>query len=211
MDETLKARLIGASILVVLAVILVPELLSGPKQAAPVATGENARATRTYTIDLGGAVTAGTQRSGDAPAPATPATLPEIKPAPAAIDTPAESSAPAGDAQPDLPRERAAPASAPPEPAPVMRPLADEVKPVPASPRGGLSVQVGAFGSAATARKLVDQLSAEGYSAYVAPLAKSGKTLYRVRVGPVPDRAAADQLAARLKARKLPATVVTGG
>jgi DedD protein len=72
-------------------------------------------------------------------------------------------------------------------------------------------VQVGAFGSAATARKLADDLKGEGYSAYVAPLAKAGKTLYRVRVGPVADRAAADKLAAQLKGRKLPATVVTGG
>jgi cell division septation protein DedD len=47
--------------------------------------------------------------------------------------------------------------------------------------------------------------------AYIAPLSKSGKTLHRVRAGPVPDRAAADKLAARLKARGLPVSVVSGG
>jgi DedD protein len=77
--------------------------------------------------------------------------------------------------------------------------------------KGGFSVQVGAFGSEATARKLVADLKADGMPAYIAPLSKSGKTLHRVRAGPVPDRAAADKLAARLKARGLPVSVVSGG
>ena len=72
-------------------------------------------------------------------------------------------------------------------------------------------MQVGAFGSAATARKLVSDLKRDGFPAYVSPLSRSGKTLHRVRVGPAPNRADADSLAARLKARGLPATVVTGG
>ena len=44
--------------------------------------------------------------------------------------------------------------------------------------------------------------------AYVAPLSKSGKTLHRVRVGPGGRSAGADKLAARLKARGLPVSVV---
>jgi DedD protein len=211
MDENLKARLIGASILVVLAVILVPELLSGRKQAATVAAGEDARATRTYTIDLGGAVAAGSRLPADA-APA-PAALPEVKanPATAAAAVPDPVAVPDVAAPADAGPEVSAPSSTPPGPAPVTRPLADEVKPAAATTKGGLAVQVGAFGSAATARKLVDDLKGDGYSAYIAPLAKGGKTLYRVRVGPVADRAAADKLAAQLKGRNLPATVVTGG
>jgi DedD protein len=211
MDETLKARLIGASILVVLAVILVPELLSGRKQAATVPAGDEARGTRTYTIDLGGAVAAGSRLpAGSA---ATPATLPEVKSAPAAapVVTPDPAVAPDEDAPAAADPAIAAQSGTPPEPAPVARPLADEAKPPAAPVKGGLAVQVGAFGSVATARKLVDDLKGDGYSAYVAPLSKGGKTLYRVRVGPVADRAAADKLAAQLKGRKLPATVVTGG
>jgi cell division septation protein DedD len=55
MDRSLKARLIGASVLVLLVVLVVPELLSGRKAAttdkadATVANGQ----TRTYTIELG--------------------------------------------------------------------------------------------------------------------------------------------------------------
>ena len=69
-------------------------------------------------------------------------------------------------------------------------------------------MQVGAFGSAATARKLVEDLGTAGFRAYESPVSRSGKTLHRVRVGPEPARADADRLAARLKARGLPATVV---
>jgi cell division septation protein DedD len=39
-------------------------------------------------------------------------------------------------------------------------------------------------------------------------VARGGKTLHRVRVGPEADKGAAEQLAGRLKARGLPATVV---
>ena len=54
MDESLKARLIGAAVLVALAVLLIPELLSGRKAAEPVAEeGAGPRGTRTFTIELG--------------------------------------------------------------------------------------------------------------------------------------------------------------
>jgi cell division septation protein DedD len=69
-------------------------------------------------------------------------------------------------------------------------------------------VQVGAFGSADAARRLVDELVAAGYAAQVAPVTRAGKTLHRVRVGPAEARPAAQQLAERLAARGLPAAVV---
>jgi hypothetical protein len=60
MDEQVKARLIGATVLVAIAVLLVPELLSGPKRdVSGPAAGDGKRGTRTYTIDLGGAVASG--------------------------------------------------------------------------------------------------------------------------------------------------------
>ena len=59
MERRAKERLIGASILVVLIVLIVPELLSGPKPAAPVAEPQRLPAaastpepTRTVTVDL---------------------------------------------------------------------------------------------------------------------------------------------------------------
>jgi cell division septation protein DedD len=98
-------------------------------------------------------------------------------------------------------------------------PVADEA-PAEATPRqpppsttgpvsaGDWVVQVGAFGSAEAARRLVEELKASGYAAQVAPVTRAGRTLHRVRVGPASGRPAAEQLAARLKTRGLPAAVV---
>ena len=215
MEEPLKARLIGASILVLLAVALVPELLSGPKNsAAGGQTVGGAKNTRTVTIDLGGAVADGAKleprpdtAAAPAPAPSLP-TLDSPAPAPArATETEAQTASTRQD-QPVAVEE----APPPPARAPEARPAAIEPAVQSAAPpKGAFSVQVGAFGSEATARKLVADLKADGMPAYIAPLSKSGKTLHRVRAGPVPDRAAADKLAARLKARGLPVSVVSGG
>ena len=211
MEEPLKARLIGASILVLLAVALVPELLSGPKDSATGGTAAGgAKNTRTVTIDLGGAVADGARlepRPETAAAPATTPTLPTVdSPAPAPVTEAPTASTPQD--QPAAMEE----AAAPPVRAPEARPAAIEPAVQAVAPaKGAFSVQVGAFGSEATARKLVADLKADGMPAYIAPLSKSGKTLHRVRAGPVPDRAAADKLAARLKARGLPVSVVSGG
>lgn len=197
MDESLKARLIGGAVLVTLVVLLVPELLSGPKSSQPEPgppAGE--RGTRTYTIDLGGAT------------PVQPA----LEPAPAAPEAkPAPEQKPEKKPEPEAakPVEQAPPAvagSTAPEsrPEPVPEPAATAKAP----PKGGWSVQVGAFGSADSARKLVKELGADGYAAYLAPVTRAGKTLHRVRVGPEAARADADRLATRLKTRGLPATVV---
>ena len=209
MEQPLKARLIGASILVLLAVALVPELLSGPKDSAAGGTAAGgAKSTRTVTIDLGGAVAEGAKlepRPDTAPAPATAPVLPTVD-SPAPVTEAQTAATPKG--QPAV-MEQAQPAparAAEARPA-VIEPAVQSVAPA----KGAFSVQVGAFGSEATARKLVADLKADGMPAYIAPLSKSGKTLHRVRVGPVADRAAADKLAARLKARGLPVSVVAGG
>jgi len=222
MEEPLKARLIGASILVVLAVALVPELLSGPKHSAPdAATPGSPKGTRTVTIDLGGAVAAGAKlEPRPDTAPATPQALPTVEtpapaPAPAAkTATMPDESAPTEETPPSEAVTVATPKPAPKlasTPAPMQVQVQTPAAPAAAPVKGGYSVQVGAFGADATARKLVNDLKADGLPAYIAPLSKSGKTLYRVRVGPTADRAAADKLAAKLKARGLPVSVVSGG
>jgi cell division septation protein DedD len=208
MEDALKARLIGATVLVALAVLLIPELLSGRKPAEPVVAQAGAgRGTRTFTIELDGAsgspVATQVARS---PAPTTtPAPLPT--PGSEAAQVAGEASAPVAVPQP---KPAAAPPAAVPEPRPeVVASPAPEPAPVQVIPaRGGWAVQVGAFGSAEAANKLVRQLQAADFAAYVAPVSRSGKTLHRVRVGPVTERAGAEALVPALKARGLPATVV---
>jgi DedD protein len=226
MDDALKARLIGATVLVLLAVLLIPELLSGRKAAAPATVQDAAaRGTRTFTIELAGG--SGGSTVTEAPAPAAPpATQAPAVGEPAGItaqqaETPAESTAetPAAESRP-VPQTatdsvRVAQATDTPSapPATVAAPPASEpdaaIAPAPVIPaRGGWAVQVGAFGSEASARKLVDQLREAGYRAYIAPVSRGGKTLHRVRVGPEAARAEAESLVAGLKVRGLPATVV---
>jgi DedD protein len=223
MEEALKARLIGAAVLVAIAVLLIPELLSGRKAVEPVAEqGTGPRGTRTFTIELGGAPDQSV-RSPMTSAPPAAAT-----PAPAAVVPQADSSRtePQPDAEPLPPPGQQVAASQPPpaqsaapntvpatseqtvESPPVGAPPAP--RPAAAAPAAGGDwvVQVGAFGSADTARKLVKDLVGAGYRAYVSPVQRGGKTLHRVRVGPQADKSSAEQVAQRLKGRGLPATVV---
>jgi DedD protein len=228
MDEQLKARLIGAVVLVAIAVLLIPELLSGRKAETPAAAeGAAAHGTRTYTIELaGGAATpSATPAAGSQPKPSVSAlpvppqslaTAPveDTDPAPAdgatsasgpettAAASPGAVKSPAGDAA----GKAAVAASAPPAQVAAAPPPA---KPAAAVTKGGFAVQVGAFSTAAAANKLIADLKAAGFAAYPSPVPRSGKTLHRVRVGPVGARPEADQLATKLKARGLPATVVT--
>jgi DedD protein len=189
MDETLKARLIGAAVLVAIAVLLIPELLSGRKAPSPAdEAGPSPKGTRTFTIELEGmpgqaarVPAAGSVEPATKPQPEAPRVVRQEAPAPSAV----ASTAPATNAAP-----------------------ATGGTPTAAPSRAGWYVQVGAFGSADSARKLVKELEGAGYRALVSPVTRSGKTLHRVRVGPEAKREDADRLAGRLKARGLPATVV---
>jgi cell division septation protein DedD len=42
-------------------------------------------------------------------------------------------------------------------------------------------------------------MTSKGFAAFVAPITSGGRELYRVRVGPTRDRAAAEALAAQLR------------
>ncbi len=205
MEDSLKARLIGASILVLLAVALLPELLSGPKPLPGAAGGTAGKGTRTITIDLGGAVAAGSQVTPRPEALPAPTAVPTALPA---VESPATNTAARGETATPFGEPTAAPPATASEP--VVNVLAAMPAPKASAGAGGFAVQVGAFGSAAGAAKLVDDLQADGLPAYLLQPAP-GKKLHRVRVGPVPDRAAADKLAARLKSRGLPVAVVTDG
>lgn len=253
MDDQLKARLIGAAVLVAIAVLFIPELLSGrkPDNAPGEATG---RGTRTVVIDLNKpgtptlepsmpsastALPPGQVLPSAVPPAATPApqSVPASEPEPVAAtegathetSAPQPASKPAGEVKgPSTSAAPAAtvastpaagtpaatskpPATPPKAPTPAATAPARTVEATPPKAKvkpGGWAVQVGAFSSAAAANKLVVELGAAGYPAYVSPIVRGGKTLHRVRVGPEPVRGDADKLAARLKGRNLPATVV---
>jgi len=60
-------------------------------------------------------------------------------------------------------------------------------------------VQLGSFRERDNADRLVRDMTAKGFTAFVAPITSGGRELYRVRVGPTRDRTQAEALAAQLK------------
>lgn len=169
MDTALKHRLTGAVILVFLAVLLLPELLTGRGMNAEPATAARASGElRRVEIDLGGA-----------PVPLAP---------PPASDPPVQLPTP------QLPVPEPEPE---PEPQPQPEPQA-EPPPRPAA-SGSYFVQVGVFSNAASAERVARRLREQGFSAAVSRYS-TGQQMYRVRVGPQPDRAAARQVVDRLEA-----------
>ncbi|MCU0256838.1 MAG: SPOR domain-containing protein [Vicinamibacterales bacterium] len=230
MEQSLKARLIGATVLVVLAVILVPELLSGRGPGVDAPAVSESPGSRTFTIEMGDS---GARPAVQAPGGAAPTAAGNTRsvgtgtvrdPATEAQSPPAVEQDPTAAAPPEVPvvasaqppaggaAGRNSPATsgpAAPEAA-VVEPAVPA--PGPSAPPAGAGwlVQVGAFGSADAARSLVKELEAAGLAAHVSPVARGDRTLHRVRVGPVADQAEARQLATRLQARGLPATVVAG-
>ena len=176
MDTALKQRLIGAVVLVALAVIFLPMLIKGPAPDSGVsdvplavpASPDGQFETRELPLVTpgnalnGGAV--GLDSTATAPAPVTPATASEAIPlgtAPAA--TPAM-----------LPATAAA---------------------------GNLAVNFGAYATAADADAVIARLKQSKLPAFREATVINGKPAHRVRIGPYVDRADAE--AARLQATQV--------
>jgi DedD protein len=199
MERATQERLVGAVILVVAVVALVPAILTGPKPP-PAAAPQRESAIKSLEIDL-------------APAPA-PSDLPV--PEPAAIAARPEAASPPAGAAPAPPsglpgRSADALAKAPPS-TPAARtattsPAEAESAPTAAGPVAAWAVQLGAFAAQTTAEKLVGELRGRGYPAFIVEYRADGRVLHRVRVGPEQDRARADALAARLAKDGYPGTV----
>jgi DedD protein len=189
-----RQRLIGAIVLVAIVVIVVPELLTGPRSPPPPGATPQVR---TVTIDLAASERGAIARSPPAPAPAAaagPASATTAKPtalSPAAAPVPAPASAAPAAAG------AAAPAAAP---EPSAAPGGGAAPPPAASASGahGWVVQLGSFAGRGNAAHLVSDLRGKGYAAFVSEYRGPGRVLYRVRVGPEPNRARVEAIAQRL-------------
>lgn len=62
----------------------------------------------------------------------------------------------------------------------------------------GWVIQLGSFSNRSNAEKLVRQLQGKGFAVSMEPVTVQGKRLYRVRVGPESDRRRAERLLARV-------------
>jgi DedD protein len=207
MESRAKQRLTGAIILVALFVLLVPELLTGPRDTHPDTKPPGDEGLRSYTIELDA------QRAASnpmAPAAEPAVALPPVS-APAnagtgrAVPGEAAARAPAtGPAQsatnPVAPSSRPSNVITEPAASPTPSPAAPPARPEPVPAKAGsFVVQLGTFGKRENADRLVRDMSAKGFAAFVVPTTSNGHELYRVRVGPTRDRASAEALAAELK------------
>lgn len=190
MDRQLLERLIGAGVLVVALVIVVPAILDGDSDGdvdrEPDASATVNEPRRTHTIRL--------DQSAERPPvarerePVKPSAVTSPKPAGAIVSQPVMPEAPA----PVSPKPDA---KASPESSSAPEPLS--VEPVSVRETGWV-VQLGSFSSKQNARRLADEISRHDFSVFLTPLDRSGKILYRVRVGPRDTRAQAAELAGRL-------------
>jgi DedD protein len=211
MDRRVKERLVGASILVVLVVLIVPELLSGPPAPAPSRAGAGLpvgapEPVRNVTVDLATSKAPTPEPAAEAPASSAEKPQPQPRSADSAsaveggADSSAGNDAPSAAAPPRTPSTDALETDVP---APMSVPAAK-----PAAAGRTWAVQLGSFASRANADKLVRQLKSQGFSVYVAQ-GGSGRSLrYRVRIGPMADRGAATQTMAKLKSAGQTASLV---
>ncbi|HRN61953.1 MAG TPA: SPOR domain-containing protein, partial [Luteimonas sp.] len=208
----MKQRLIGAAVLVALAVIFLPMLVKGPAPDSGVSDLSmrvpDAPEGEYRTVDLPLVVPADVPAGGvlGTPEPldddrlatvdtgTAPRTEPaddadedaaDLAPVPApAAQTPVQTPAPAA-AQPPAP-------TTPPPPAPTPEPR------LPATTAGGgYAVHFGAFASERDAQLIVRQLGEAGLTAYSEPFTLNGRPAQRVRLGPYPSREAAETVRVR--------------
>jgi DedD protein len=220
MDRRVKERLIGATILLVLVVLVVPELLSGPKGQGgspplPPAAGVGpAGSVRNVTVDLATSqATSAADPAEAASAPASAATGTPSDPAagPARPGTDAlgadlggaaaEGPATGVGADPTITtlKAQSEPAAQPAGASPVR----------PAAPsHHGWTVQVGSFASRENAEKLLQRMKPRNPSAHVSSSGSGAALRYRVRIGPLPDRGAAEHILAKLRKEGVSAGLV---
>ncbi len=220
------------------AIILIPEMLSGPDRAEhptqAVARAPSETGLKTYSIDLNNPPgTSNAQAVPDerAPPPEDMSPAPERtqeaqsnsqtaastsspedesnpEPAPQSSPTPqaSQQTARVSSTPADVQAPPAKPAAAKPvETPPAKAPLASENS-VPTS--RGWAVQLGSFSSRASAEKLAAEFRAGRDDVFVMPVKSGATTLYRVRIGPMQDRAAAEDTLRRVKTKVSGAAVV---
>ncbi|HKI04303.1 MAG TPA: SPOR domain-containing protein [Thermoanaerobaculia bacterium] len=87
-------------------------------------------------------------------------------------------------------------------PAPAPAPARTARTPVPAAPavpKGSVVIQVFSSADRSQADRIRGQLAGGGYKAYLSPIEKAGRTMYRVRIGPYPSRDDAQKAAEKVR------------
>ena len=190
MDERLKQRLVGAAVLVLLAVIFIPMILN-PSSEPSVRIEHPTLPPRSDT-DFSSRIIPLTE-------PETSLVDAERRRQPAPPPPPAE---PVEPEEPEVtvtaavkvPEVKKPPAPAAPEPAPPPPAATDKSAPT------AWAIQLGSFSSAKNAMALRDRLRKKGYVAFIESAKVNGKEITRVFVGPYLARKRAEELVKKLQA-----------
>jgi DedD protein len=209
MDSALKQRLLGAAVLLALAVIFVPMFLgSSPQKETSTIQNldippipERKFETRTLPVDGSAATPAPEPASPDKVVTVdtrAPSTFEAPEPAPAKTPAPPPAGSSAAAAAPV--QEPPAASAKTSEPAVAAEPPAAD---------GRFSVNLGVYADSGHANALVKKLKQGGFMAYSESTDYKGKPAQRVRVGPFADRAAAEAVRLKIKQTqpKVPSSV----
>ena len=193
-----RQRLIGAGVLVLAGVIVLPLLFDKHPRAVPV----------NGAIEIPG-------RNDVAPLPALEPVQPAAPLASSSAVAPVAEPAPAAPAAPpSAPAVQTRPAPTPPAPpintapsTPASKAAAAPAATAPSSVR--VVVQVGAFAEQARAQEVRQRLERAGFTTYTQIAETSAGPRIRVRVGPFDSRAEAERVAARIQQLGFQPTVLT--
>jgi DedD protein len=212
MDAQLRQRLIGAAVLVGLAVIFLPLMLNSP---TPVAPTEVSLQIPEPPSASDGARVLPLDEPEQAPEPAIEAPV-----EPSLVDRPAVETLPSPDVAedvatsvvnsptaPSVERPPITPAAKPEDIAEPPTAVVRAPAPVPAAAADRYFINFGSYAQEANARSLVAQLGKLGIKATFEAFSASGKTLYKVHSGRYADRGKAEN--ARLMAKQNIANLVS--
>ena len=184
MERALKERIIGAAVLVLVVVLVVPVFLDGPPGGDEIVServplpGQAEQKTQTVVLD----------RDRTDPVPAATGSAPaheqKQEPSPKPLVRQAEP-------------EPVKPEPVKPDPEPGRRRWKNLRATT--STTGMWAVQLGSFGDQANAERLAADLRKQGFAAFLSQLSTSSGQLHRVRIGPQKDRDSAEAMAARLQ------------
>ena len=186
MERALKERIIGAIVLVIFVVLVVPVFLDGPPDEGEIVServllpGQDGQDIKTVVLDRERTEPIPVANSSNDAVPRTNS---------AVVSSPVEDK-PA----PQLVVEKTNVRTVEQSP-----PKAEVETPKPAASTTGMwAVQLGSFSNKQNAEKLAADLRKQGYAAFLSQLKTSSGQLHRVRIGPQKDRESAEAMAARL-------------
>lgn len=195
MDRALKERIIGAVVIVLFVVLVVPVFLDGKSDDSRIVServplpGQAEQELQTIVLDRDRKEPVPAAGAGvtDESTPKPQVAIAKKDPPPATPEAPLAAQQEAIEVEVESEDQKPAPA-----PAPAPKPAAS------ASQTGMWAVQLGSFGSQENAERLAADLRKQGFAAFLSQLSTGSGPLHRVRIGPQKDRESAEAMAERL-------------